>query len=87
VVDALGYQGWLDGQVAAGNFSALLNWRKDGQCSVILCADAADPQACRLVSSDPFHEINTDCVGVAEGFVGYNHQPWPVSYRAVWPTG
>ena len=87
VVDALGYQGWLDGQASAGSFAALLNWRKDGQCTVTLCDDAADPAACRAVSTDIYGELNTGCVGVADGFMGYNHQSYPVSYLAIWPTG
>jgi len=87
VVNALGYQGWLDGQRAVGSFDALLNWRKDNQCTVTLCEDAADAAACRATSTDAFREINTDCVGVANGFVGYNHQSYPVSYLAAWPTG
>ena len=86
-VNALGYQGWLDGQKAVGSFNALLNWRKDEQCTVTLCEDAADPGACRAVSTDVFRELNTDCVGVADGFMGYNHQSYPVSYLAIWPTG
>jgi uncharacterized protein (TIGR03790 family) len=85
--NALGYQGWLDGQKAVGSFNALLNWRKDEQCTVTLCADAADPEACRANSTDIFRELNTDCVGVADGFMGYNHQSYPVSYLTVWPTG
>ncbi len=87
VVDALGYQGWLDGQSAVGSFAALLNWRKDEQCTVTLCEDAADPAACRANSTDRFAELNTECVGVADGFMGYNHQSYPLSYLAVWPTG
>jgi len=86
-VDALVYQGWLDGQQAVGSFAALLNWRRDGQCTVTLCADAADVEACRAASSDSLRELNTDCVGVADGFMGYNHQSFPLSYLAVWPTG
>jgi len=86
-VDALGYQGWLDGQQAVGSFAGLLNWRKDEQCTVTLCADAADPAACRAASTDSLRELNTDCVGVADGFMGYNHQSYPVSYLAIWPTG
>ncbi len=86
-VDALIYQGWLDGQAAAGSYNALLNWRKDDQCTVTECRNAADPAACRAASTDIFGELNTDCVGVAAGFMGYNHQSWPASYLAVWPTG
>ncbi len=87
VVDALGYQGWLDGQASVGSFNALLNWRKDNQCTVTLCDNAADPAACRAASTDSLKELNTECVGVADGFMGYNHQSYPVSYLAVWPTG
>ena len=90
VVDALGYQGWLDGQATLGSFTTLLNWRKNDQCTVTLCDDIVDPTAaaaCRASSSDIFGELNTDCVGVADGFMGYNHSSWPVSYLAIWPTG
>jgi len=86
-VNALGYQGWLDGQASVGSFTALLNWRKDDQCTVTLCDDAADPAACRVNSTDVFGELNTDCVGVADGFMGYNHSSYSVSYLAAWPTG
>ena len=85
--DALVYQGWVDGQAAVGSFDALLNWRKDAQCTVTLCANAADPAACRDASTDVLGEINSECVGVAEGFMGYNHQSFPVSYLSLWPTG
>ena len=87
VVDALGYQGWLDGQATVGGFGALLNWRKDDQCTVTLCDNAADPAACRQNSSDILGELNTDCVGVADGFMGYNHTSYPLSYFTLWPTG
>ena len=90
VIDALGYQGWLDGQATLGNFASLLNWRKNDQCTVTLCDDIIDPTAaaaCRANSSDIFGEINTDCVGVADGFMAYNHTSYPVSYLAIWPTG
>ncbi|MFV9616449.1 MAG: tandem-95 repeat protein, partial [Gammaproteobacteria bacterium] len=87
VINALGYQGWLDGQATLGRFETLLNWRKNDQCTVTLCDDAADPASCQANSSDIFAELNTDCVGVADGFMGYNHQSWPMSYLAIWPTG
>ena len=85
-VDALGYQGFLDGQAALGGFNTLLNWRKDAQCSVTLCKDAADSAACKAASTDFFAELNTNCVGVADGFMAYNHSSYPLSYLTVWPT-
>ena len=85
--DALAYFGSLDGQTEAGGINTLLNWRKNESCQVTLCENAADPAACRLASTDPEHEINTECVGVADGFMGYNFQSFPVSIMASWPTG
>ncbi|MBI3561151.1 MAG: hypothetical protein HY080_05475 [Gammaproteobacteria bacterium] len=85
--EALAYFGSLDGFTPAGGFSTLLNWRKNATCQITLCANATDPAACRLASSDPHREINTECVGVADGFIGYNFQSFPVSIFASWPTG
>ncbi|MDH5181657.1 MAG: TIGR03790 family protein [Gammaproteobacteria bacterium] len=86
VGDALAYIGSLDGQTVIGGFNTLLNWRKDASCTVTLCKDAADPAACRAASTDPYREINTECVGVAPGFIGYNFQSYPVAIMAGWPT-
>ena len=84
--NGLVYLGSLDGQSTTGTFSEFLNWRKDNQCNVTLCENAADPVACAAASTDVFKEINTACVGVADGFIGYNFQSYPVSYLTVWPT-
>jgi len=87
VDDALIYLGQLHGQLTAGgNFDTLLNWVKNDTCTVKLCEDAADPAACAASSIDVFREINTDCVGVADGFMGYNYQSFPVASMALWPT-
>lgn len=92
VDDALIYLGSLDGQSsAAGNFDNLLNWVREPSCTVKLCEDHLDPAlhtaACRASSTDVFKEINTDCVGVGDGFMGYNFQSFTVSYLTTWPTG
>lgn len=85
--DTLVYQGWLDGQATAGgSFPALLNWRKNAACGIDLCRNAPDAGFCQSQSTDIFQEIDTRCVGVADGFLGYNHQSFPVSYFTVWPT-
>ena len=84
--DAQFWLGSLDGQPTIGSFTEFMNWRKDDSCTVTLCRDAADPAACRAASVDVFREINTDCMGVADGFWGYNFQSYPVSYFTVWPT-
>lgn len=85
--NALAYLGDLDGQGVVGGFNTLLNWKKSAACEPALCSAAQDPQACRMVSTDPFREINTSCVGVNTGFFGFNHQSWPVAYFGSWPTG
>ncbi len=84
--DGLFYLGSLDGQATTGSFRDFQNWRRNDTCTVTLCRDAADPAACRAASTDVFREINTDCMGVADGFWGYNFQSFPVSYFTVWPT-
>lgn len=86
--DALVYQGSLHGQISgAGNFNNILNWVRNRECTVKLCENAADPATCQAQSTDPFKELNTACVGVAEGFMGFNYQSFPVSYMTSWPTG
>ena len=85
--DALVYFGNLQGQSSGyGNFNNILNWVRDPACTVKLCSNAADPAACRAQSTDVFKELNTACVGVGDGFIGYNYQSFPVSYMALWPT-
>lgn len=88
VDDALVYLGQLHGQSSGGgSFNTVLNWVRDANCSVKLCENAADPAACRALSTDVFKEINTQCVGVADGFMGYNYQSFPVAAMTLWPTG
>lgn len=84
--DALVWLGSLDGQPTIGSFTDFRNWRRNDSCTVTLCRDAVDPAACRLASVDVFREIDTDCMGVADGFFGYNFQSFPVSYFTAWPT-
>lgn len=85
--DGLVYLGQLDGQATTGSFTEFLNWRRNSTCTSTLCATAADPAACRAASIDVYKEIDTRCVGVADGFIGYNYQSFPVSYLTLWPTG
>lgn len=88
VDDALVYLGQLHGQSSGGgSFDTVLNYVRDDSCSVKLCENAADPIACRAASTDVFKEINTQCVGVADGFMGYNYQSFPVAAMTLWPTG
>lgn len=85
--NALVYLGNLNGQATGYNiFTNFLNWRRDSTCTSALCTNASDPSACNLASTDIFKEIDTRCVGVADGFIGYNFQSFPVSYLTAVPT-
>ncbi|MGB5281832.1 MAG: hypothetical protein WBN37_11000, partial [Arenicellales bacterium] len=85
--DALVYFGSLQGQSSGrGSFSTMKNWVRNPSCTVKLCENATDPLACRASSTDALKEFATDCVGVGDGFIGYNYQSFPVSYMASWPT-
>lgn len=86
VDNALVYLGSLDGQPTNGSFTGFMNWRKDTSCAVTLCKNTSDPALCELNSTDTFKEINTQCAGVADGFIGYNFQSYPVAFMAAWPT-
>jgi uncharacterized protein (TIGR03790 family) len=70
----------------SGYFDNLTVWKKNSACTVLFCKDHADPAACRANSRDALKEINTDCMGVADGFIGYNFQSFPVSYFSAWPS-
>ncbi|HED14054.1 MAG TPA: TIGR03790 family protein, partial [Gammaproteobacteria bacterium] len=87
--DAMLYLGNLDGQPTTGNFTEFLNWRRNASCSNTLCENlpASEQAACRVASTDVYKEIDTRCVGVADGFMGYNFQSFPVSFLHISPTG
>jgi uncharacterized protein (TIGR03790 family) len=80
------YFGDLDGQEVVGGMGTLLNYRKNTTCNSTLCANASDPTQCRAASTDPLREIDTRCVGVANGFLGFNYQSYPVANFGIWPT-
>lgn len=80
-------------QASLGRFDNLLKLRReDARClqgSLPLCTALIGPEreACRQASEDEFGEIDTRCVGVAEGFVGTQLVSYPVAYLAAQPTG
>ncbi len=91
--EALVYLGHLQGHRSGGNqggkkgdFRTILNIVKASGCQPRLCKDHASPTDCRLSSTDPLRELNTECVGVNEGFIGYNHQSYPMANFSLWPT-
>jgi hypothetical protein len=78
------YQGYSDGFSSVKRFDDLLNWRDTDSCNT-LC-DPSDA-VCKAASTDTYQEIDTRCVRVAEGFMGYNLQSWPVGSMWGSPTG
>jgi len=82
--NALVYLGYLDGQQTLGNFDNLLNWKITDTCQA-LC-DPTDT-ICTTASVDVYKEIDTRCVNVADGFIGYNFQSYPMAVLSGWPTG
>lgn len=91
VDDSLFYRGQLDGQASgSGSFSAVMNWRRTATCSNTLCSNlpsSSEQATCRAYSTDVYKEIDTRCVGVADGFVGYNFQSYPLAFFTIPPTG
>jgi hypothetical protein len=72
------------------NYNTMLNWRKsDAECTPE-CADLPDAEsiaACEESSTDFFRVLNTECVGVAPGFMGQQLRSYPVGYYGFLPPG
>ncbi len=82
--NTLVYLGYLDGFSSVDSFDSLLNWRDSDSCNT-LC-DPADV-ACKAASTDTYREIDTRCVRVADGFIGYNKRSYPLGLMFGSPTG
>lgn len=78
------YQGYADGFSSHYSFDTLLNWRASDSCNT-LC-DPFDA-VCRAASVDFYREIDTRCVRVADGFMGFNLQSFPLGLMYGSPTG
>ena len=74
---------------AFDGFYNMMNWRKTDEPCTTLCQDFPidEQELCRENSKDYFKEINTDCVGVADGFLGFQLRSYPVEYYGFWPNG
>ena len=90
--------GLLDGRGSAGlngfnafdGFFTMVNWHKTDEGCVELCRDLPTRQErddCRASSTDYFKEINTDCVGVAPGFMAHQVSSFGVQYYGLTPPG
>ena len=80
---SLVYQGSNNGFSSQVDFNSVLNWRDSDSCNT-LCAPA--DAACKAASTDAYREIDTRCVKVANGFMGYNFGSFPVGLMAGSPT-
>jgi hypothetical protein len=77
---------------AFNNFETMIRWRKgsDPESCVAVCSNfqnAQSRQNCRQNSTDVFNEINTECVGVADGFMAYQKRSYPVQFMGFYPKG
>ncbi|MFP6639934.1 MAG: hypothetical protein VCC04_06805, partial [Myxococcota bacterium] len=76
------------------NFNLMARWHKSEEDCTELCSDFLDEasrSACadkdNPVRMDYFGELNAECVGVAPGFIGYQHRSYPVGYYGFRPPG
>ena len=71
-------------------YSNMLRWRYTDEECLPECDDfdtEAEQTACQDASTDFFRVINTDCVGVAPGFMGQQLRSYPVGYYGFVPQG
>lgn len=72
------------------NYSTMKKWRKTAESCAAECDDLVGieaQQACEDSSTDYFRVLNTDCVGVAPGFMGQQVRSYPVGYYGFFPQG
>jgi hypothetical protein len=83
-----GINPWPNGQTGFDSFKTMLNWRKDVAECTPLCRNLATEALrteCEINSTDYFKELNTDCVGGAEGMIGHQVRSFPVQYYGFYP--
>lgn len=86
VDNALVYFGFLDGQ-NFGDGSRLKNWRRNAQCSNVVCDTAADPASCRNASTDVLRVLDTSCAGLPDGALSFNYRSYTAALMGLWPKG
>jgi hypothetical protein len=72
------------------DYNNMLRWRVSDADCLPECDDfesEAEQVACEDASTDWFQSINTDCVGVAPGFMGQQLRSYPVGYYGFIPQG
>ncbi len=82
--NALVYQGYVDTFSVNHDFNHLLNWRDNASCNTLCSPGDA---ACKAASTDAYKEIDTRCVRVAEGFMGYQFSSYPAGDDGVVANG
>ena len=92
-VDALSWYGYRDASHSGGNgrFETIKNTVKNASCTIKLCREyeegSPERDLCEINSTDALGELNTDCVGVADGFFGFQVRSYSMTHDWVWPTG
>lgn len=77
-------------QVGFDGFEVMRRWHASRDACVELCREHPTREAvdaCRAASTDVFRELDTSCVGVAPGFLGYQLRSWPVQFMGFLPPG
>ena len=71
-------------------YTIMTRWRKTAEECTPECKNlgsAEEIQACTEQSTDFFRQLNTDCVGVAPGFMGQQLRSYPVGGYGFLPPG
>ncbi len=80
----------VPGFAGFGGFHVMKNWHFADEGCIELCRllpTQEEQDECRATSTDYFREINTDCVGVAQGFMAYQVSSFGVQYYGFTPPG
>ena len=83
-------QGGLNGFSAFDGFHNMVNWHTQDEGCVELCRSLPTRQErddCRTSSTDFFKGLDTDCVGVAPGFMAHQVSSFGVQYYGFTPPG
>ncbi len=83
-------QASVPGFSAFGSFWAMMNWHIADEGCIELCRlmpTQQEQDECRANSTDYFQELNTDCVGTAQGFMAYQVGSFDVQYYGFTPPG
>lgn len=88
--DAVLGKSYTNTHAAFYNYSVMKRWRKNGEDCTVECegfATEEEVDACKATTFDYFKVLNSDCVGVAPGFMGQQLRSFPVQFYGFYPPG